>query len=242
MGVPSDSLVCSSSPDVIPADAIPTNVPAVFSASTYFSNFSTESFTGGHDTTQGIFLDSPASSTAHLFSPSDDRQNNWNPNPFPNPISMDLTNSYSADGGADVLSYNQTSEKLLPLEETQKSPVLPEDMTKEQQEEVLQNYSTINHENDLKEKTESEVPVNGRSSTESIRQLTDQITQLFDPSEDIQTNSTFLSSLETRNQELAAQLETERRTNQQLQFTLKESVSTLRKRNLLLNICSSLCT
>lgn len=221
--------------EAIPNDPIPPDVPAVFSASTYFNNFSSQPFAAEVETTQGIFSTNPVSSAAHLFSPSDERLGSWNPTPFSNPVPMDPINNYGADGAAGVISYNQPAENPLPLfpEDLPKPPAPLEDLSKETHEEPLHNNPTNNFGDEPTEKKEAEVPVNGRSSTESIRQLTDQMSQLFDPSiqVDTQTNSAFLSSLETRNQELAAQLETERRSNQQLQFTLKESVSTRFKKN-----------
>lgn len=222
-----DSFMNIPAPSTVQTDAISTDAPAVFSASAYFSNCSNDSFTaGGHDSTQGIFSSYPAS---HFFPPSDDRLDCWNTNLSSSIVSTDLTTNQSSDGVADVISYHQSAEKQPASlsEDLQNSSVFTEDTLKAAEEEHLQNNSKSSYENDMTERKESMMPVNGRSSTESIRQLTDQITQLFDPSieEEAQTSSTLLSSLEMRNQELAAQLETERRTNQQLQFVLKESQS-----------------
>ncbi|KAJ1520109.1 hypothetical protein ONE63_004329 [Megalurothrips usitatus] len=214
--------------------------PAVFCGNSYFNNFGNmgaETFplsNNSHETSQMYSLppiDGSSNSTAHLFASSDDRMDKWN------------FNTASALGPTDMLNTTKEQDlSSLPNDqilEGQSSftlkeesppidPFLPEtpshEPTKELQIDSV--VSTLDGDN-MTAKKELEVPLNERSSTESIRQLSDQISQLMNPSvvEEEHQNYSFTSSLETRNQELAAQLAAEHRNNQQLQFNLKESQS-----------------
>lgn len=216
--------------------------PTVFCGNSYFNNgnsASSELFgTAGTNVNnydysqQGSFpplqgASASAYSTAHLFAQTNDAMAKWDLNPPPTssppdltdtPVSIPTPHSEITEGELPLFTKEEIS-----LDEV---PLMPLPQT--EQKEPSENGSALILDDGVpQENTEPTIPVNGSFSAESIRQLSDQITQLIDPSvkEDEKQNSSFATLLESRNQELAAQLAVERRNNQQLQFTLKESQS-----------------
>ncbi|KAK3908927.1 Golgin subfamily A member 2 [Frankliniella fusca] len=214
--------------------------PAVFCGNSYFSNgnnasselFSTVSSTNNHQnymesasfpTSQG----STAYSTAHLFSQTTDNTVKWDFNPplnTPSPFNLSSTSDVS---NLTPHSEVNEAEALLSSKEESSQEEIPLTQSNFTKEQAANEPAIILHNSGPQEQIEASIPVNGSFSAESIRQLSDQITQLIEPSEqeDERQNSSFSSALESRNQELAAQLAAERRNNQQLQFSLKESLS-----------------
>lgn len=218
------------------SDPGPSGGPSMFSASSYFNNsggIASESFTAVGNIQDLVQGHSPAAevafqSTANFFSQNEETLNFY-PSGNHTSDSFDSTKNFSSDNPSytpptDRISeiYPSSSEDSQPPENCVTSPPILEGFSHGKS-----TFSTNQEAENIIEGKETEISLNGCSSTESIRQLSDQITQLFDPSmvEEEKTNSTVIATLEARNQELAAQLANERRTNQQFQFSLRESVS-----------------